>query len=297
MFHEVSRAGSIRKASEAMGVSPSSVSRQVAILERQMGTRLVERTTGGVKLTHAGKLVSEYARGVVVDFDSLKTDLDDMRVGRRKLLRLTTVESVVAAGPCRAMAIFNERYNDLTFNLTLLPAPKVVEAVKKNFCDLGVTMNPVPDPDLQTMAIIEEPIVLATPQGSPFFERESVTLEEVLRSDIAAPDESFGVRRILQTAADIGNIALRPIMTTNTFEALRDFSRASGVPAVLPRRAVHNHSGEVTLRAIPIQSDALADGALHVIALRDRRLPHIVSLFAKELVRQIQATSSTLSTL
>ncbi len=66
-----SRTGSsIRKASELLDIAPSSVSRKVALLEQQIGTVLLERTSSGVRLTHAGVLVADYARSVVLDYDS-----------------------------------------------------------------------------------------------------------------------------------------------------------------------------------------------------------------------------------
>jgi DNA-binding transcriptional LysR family regulator len=64
-FHEAVQAGSIRKASEKLGLAPSSVSRQIAILEHLMGTALFNRSLGGVELTHAGALVAEYAKATV----------------------------------------------------------------------------------------------------------------------------------------------------------------------------------------------------------------------------------------
>ncbi len=58
-FHVVAQTGSIRKASEALDVAPSSVSRKIALIEHQIGTTLLERTAAGVVLTHAGRMVVE----------------------------------------------------------------------------------------------------------------------------------------------------------------------------------------------------------------------------------------------
>src|ERR1700757_3505003 len=90
-FYEVSQTGSIRKASESLGVAPSSVSRQIAVLERQLGTRLFARSSEGVELTHAGKMVADFARVVLLDYDALRADLDDLRGVRRALVRVVVV--------------------------------------------------------------------------------------------------------------------------------------------------------------------------------------------------------------
>ena len=75
-FFEAVRCGSIRQASESLRKAPSSISRHIAILERQMGAPLLDRSAEGVKLTEAGRRVADYARMVLLDFDSLRSDLD-----------------------------------------------------------------------------------------------------------------------------------------------------------------------------------------------------------------------------
>ncbi|MQR99283.1 LysR family transcriptional regulator [Gluconobacter aidae] len=287
VFFEVVQAGSIRKASDAMGVSPSSVSRQVAVFERQMGTKLIKRGPGGISLTHAGQLAAAYARSVVLEFDALKADLDDMRGSRRRLIRIATVESVVASGPCQAIADFRRQFDDVTFRLTMMPAPQVVEAVKKDLCEIGLAMNPRPDPTVRTLGIIPEPIVLAVPEGHRFRDRSSISLAEAISGEVVTPDDSFGIWRILDRALREAGLSIRPAMIANSFEALRDYARMSGCGAILPSRAASRAGEPTTLVPIPIESEPLMSGAVHVIANGERRMPRILTLFADVLVKSM----------
>src|SRR5690349_19631342 len=129
-FDETVRAGSIRKASEALGVAPSSVSRHIAILERQIGTALFERRADGVELTHAGTLVAEFIGKLLIDYDSLRSDLDDIRGIRRRLVKIASVESIAASAPMSAVHKFHSLYPSISFNIRLMPAPAVVQAVR-----------------------------------------------------------------------------------------------------------------------------------------------------------------------
>src|SRR5437899_5958275 len=61
-FVRVVEAGGFTRAAEAIGLPPSSVSRSVAKLERELGVTLLERTTRKVALTEAGKAFFERAR-------------------------------------------------------------------------------------------------------------------------------------------------------------------------------------------------------------------------------------------
>ena len=92
-FQVAAQSGSIRKASEQLGIEPSSVSRQIASLERVMGTKLFKRSPEGVSLTHAGRLLADFAQTTIMNFDSLRLDLNDLK-GSRGLIRVGMVESV-----------------------------------------------------------------------------------------------------------------------------------------------------------------------------------------------------------
>jgi DNA-binding transcriptional LysR family regulator len=286
-FHEVVRAGSIRKAGDTMGISASSISRQVAVLERQMGTRLFERSASGVVLTHAGELVAAFARSVVLEFDALKADLDDMRGSRRRIIRLASVESIASGGPSAAIAAFKNRYEDISFRFSVMPAQHVVSAIKKDLYDIGITQNPPPDLQIESIASVAEPIVLAVGAGHPFAGRQKVSLAEVAGHELAVPDENFGVRAMLDDAFHREGLKPRPAMVSNSFELLRSYVSACNGVAVMPLRAVKDVSDGPHLIPVTIDGDAFAKGAIHIIAHRERRVPRIVQSFIATLVQHL----------
>lgn len=145
-FHAVAQSGSIRKAAELPNVAPSSVSRKIVLLEQQIGTALLERASKGVALTHAGVMVAEYARSVVLDYDSLSADLNDARGSRHRLVRLHTVESIVSGGSIDAAADFRKNFDTVSFPISVVPAPQVVTDVQRGDCEAGLTFGQPPQP-------------------------------------------------------------------------------------------------------------------------------------------------------
>jgi DNA-binding transcriptional LysR family regulator len=286
-FDETVRAGSIRKASESLGVAPSSVSRSIGVLEREMGTRLLARSAGGAAPTHAGRLVADYARAVLLDYDSLRADLDDMRGTQRRLLRLVLVESVASYGPIGAIAKFLERYRAVSFNLRLMPAPRVIEAVKQDQCDIGVAFCAEPMPELSVLARVPEPIVLAVPVTHGL--SGTVDLRAVAGLSLAVPDTDFGVRRILDRACARAGVQISPVLTSNVFETLRDFVRAGSGAAILPLRAVARQARAGELKVVVLAEPPFRDATIDVVVLRKRRLPRIVKAFADMLIGEIRS--------
>jgi len=81
---------------------------------------------------------------------------------------------------------------------------------------------------------------------------------------------------------------LNPAMSSNTFEALRDFVCCGAGVAVLPYRAVLRESTQRRLTAVPIEHETLWHTTIDIVTLRARRLPNIVSNFVQRLVRSFE---------
>jgi DNA-binding transcriptional LysR family regulator len=293
-FHAVAQSGSIRKASELLEIAPSSVSRKVALLEHHIGTTLLDRSSGGVKLTHAGSLVAEYARSVILDYDSLRADLNDWRGSRRKLIRVEAVESIVSGGLMEAVAAFRAKYDAVSFRLTVVPAPQVVDDVRRGDCDLGVTFCCAPQPDIVKVASIPEPIMLVVPNEHPLAAASTVTLNDLDGRSLALPDVTFGVRRIFDRAAQEAGLAatLSPALSSNMFEALREFVRCGAGIAILPYRAVLRESTQNSLTAVPIEHPALSEATIDVITLRKHHPARIVTNFIDQLLQTFEITAA-----
>jgi DNA-binding transcriptional LysR family regulator len=281
------RAGSIRKASEALGVAPSSVSRHIALLEREMGTSLFDRRAEGVRLTHAGQLVADYARAVLMDYDTLRTDLNDIRGSQRRLLKVAMVESVAPHGPIDAITRFMQRYPAVSFNVRLMAAPRVIEVVREGLCDLGLAFCAEPHPDIDALARVPEPIVLAVRDDHPLASAEEADISVLADLRLALPDVDFGVRQILDRAAAAAGVRLAPVLSSNVFETLRDFVRCGAGAAVLPLGAVVRSEQPTCLKAVPLVGETFRNATIDLIVLRRRRLPRVVSAFTQELVKAI----------
>lgn len=289
-FHAVVEAGSIRRASATMGVVPSSVSRQIALLERQIGTVLLERSAGGVKLTHAGKLVAGYARSAVLDFDSLRADLDDLRGSRRRLIKLAMVESIVSGGPMEAVQSFRRRFDSVTFQMNIVPAPMVIDLVKRGACDIGISFCAAPDLDITRISTLHEPIVLVVQPGHPLTSRSAILLEDIAGYAVALPDEHYGFRQMFDRACHTAGMHIDPALAANGFEAIRDFVRSGAGIGVLPYRAIAREQRLGHLASLTIDDPILRETTIEIV-VRKRRLARIVRLFADELVRAISASS------
>lgn len=277
-FQKVVQTGSIRKASDVLGLAPSSVSRQVSILERQMGTELFKRTAKGLELTHAGQIVAEYAAEVVSGFDALRHDLGDLK-GTTRHIKIALVESVTSKGPADAVRRFRSAFDNVTFEFHIEPAPAVVQSVRIERCDIGISFSCALEHDIEIVARVPEPILAVLPHDHDLAERTVLQLADIAAHPLAMPDKNFGIREIIDRAAAESGLVLEPALETNAFEILRDFVRTGAGIAILPGRAALREEEADRARTIAIDHPALRESTLDIIVLKNKRKPRLVRLF------------------
>src|SRR3954449_1243358 len=120
VLREVAQRGSFSAAADALAYTQSAVSQQIAALEREAGTRLVERNARGVRLTDAGRALVEHADAILARLADAEAELEAIAGLRGGRLRLAALPSAGATVMPEAIARFRDRHPGV--ELTLEPA-------------------------------------------------------------------------------------------------------------------------------------------------------------------------------
>ncbi len=141
-FNCVVEKGSISEASRIFDVQPSSISRQLAVLEQDLGVRLLNKTTRNTGLTEAGRKYYEFSQRIVSEFDEAKRAVNDLQEKPRGQLKISMTvgfgESVVLPLVARFMSL----YPDIDVKLEL--TERVVDLVEENI-DVAIRSGRLPD--------------------------------------------------------------------------------------------------------------------------------------------------------
>ena len=138
VFREVARRGSLTAAAEALGYTQSAVSRQIAALERDTGTRLFDRLARGVRLTDDGRCLLGHAHAVLDRLDTARGDLTAMRTLDAGRLRLGAFDTAEAALLPRALAAFRAGHPRVALSLTEANTPDLLAALSAGDLDLAI---------------------------------------------------------------------------------------------------------------------------------------------------------------
>ncbi len=141
-FNCVVETGSISEASRIFDVQPSSISRQLAVLEQELGVRLLNKTTRSTGLTEAGHKYYEFSQRIVSEFDEAKRAVNDLQEKPRGKLKVSMTvgfgESVVLPLVSKFMSL----YPDIDVELEL--TERVVDLVEENI-DVAIRSGRLPD--------------------------------------------------------------------------------------------------------------------------------------------------------
>ena len=139
-FVRVVEAGSFARAAERLGVSVSSVSRQVAMLEAHLDARLLNRTTRRLSLTETGRQFHERCVQLLSDLEEAEQSAGAGTVTPRGTLRLTCGVTFGIRHVAPAIAAFMARYPDTRCDVEL--SDRIVDIVDEGF-DIAVRIGGV----------------------------------------------------------------------------------------------------------------------------------------------------------
>jgi molybdate transport repressor ModE-like protein len=95
LFLVVLEEGSLRRAADRLHISQSAITRQLQLLEHDLGGRVLERTSAGVRPTNGGHALAERAKTLLADYDSIMAEVRRLVRGESERLRIGYIASAV----------------------------------------------------------------------------------------------------------------------------------------------------------------------------------------------------------
>src|SRR4051794_36181164 len=112
-FRAVAHARSFSRAAEGLSLTQPSVSHQIAMLETEVGVRLLERGRGGLRLTHAGEVLLEHADHIAWRLELADTQIAALATHHRDHVRLGAFPTALPGLVPAAIALLRRAHDDL----------------------------------------------------------------------------------------------------------------------------------------------------------------------------------------
>ena len=280
-FCEVVRSGSLRRAAEILHIAPSAISRQISHLEHRVKAPLFERQTNKLVLTEQGRILADYAETIDQGFRNVMVAIDDVSGYKRGHVRVATVEAMVAHVLARCISVFQSDFPNLTVSVEVMGTAHVVEAVVHDTADVGIAFCPEARDEIQTCREWAQPLHVIVGPNNPLAEAKEIALSDLSEFRVALPTDSFGIRRLVESALQKTSVQLVRILETNSIEMVKGMVRHSSAITFLPRSAVLHDLQYGALCAIPLRDPDLSGTNIALLAMRGRSMPKAASAFMK----------------
>jgi len=181
------------KAAEECAVTQPALSMQVRELEREIGTELVERRAGDIALTDTGLDVARRAEHILaatrdlVDFASHRAVLS----GRLVLGIIPTLAPYILP---RVLPLLQTRYPQLRLEVRETQTKLLLNELTSGELDVVMLALPAEGTDVETLALFDDPFLLAVPAASPLPARRRVGVEDVDQRRLILLEEGHCLR-------------------------------------------------------------------------------------------------------
>src|SRR3954454_10575201 len=168
---ELERRGTMAAVASELGYTPSAISQQLGLLEREAGRALTEKAGRGLRLTDAGRLLAERGRELIAHAESVESDLAALE-GVAGTLRIAAYQTAARNLIVPAMRALHAEHHALDCHLAGLDAEQALPLLRAAEIDVVVAEEyehaPRPRyPEVERHELLEDELVLALPKGHP----------------------------------------------------------------------------------------------------------------------------------
>lgn len=285
----LARMHSFSRAAEALFVSQSSLSQQIAKLEKEIGYPLFQRTTKYVQITEEGTRFLTQAKKVLAEYDALHAQVEATRAAMNHTINLG-MSVVYRPAAAEAVVRFMQTHPEIDVNLISAWELDLVEMLRNGRIDLALFGVDWENDDLSGMTVTplhDERVVVTLSPQHPLAQRETVSLAELANETLIFTSNRSGVRRlVLQRFRQIG-VHLRNSMEINDTET-RIHYVTQNIGIAFTMAHTHHWKNAQTSLHIPVEPKMIRTYALVTAQRGAARHPAAIKLLQDFLIENLK---------
>lgn len=256
-FVTVAETGNVTRASSLLNLVQPAVSRQLRLLEDDLGTELFDRSRHGMQLTASGRAMLEHARRILNEVERARADIQptDGPVAGLVSIGLLASLSDLLATPLTAAV--RARYPHIRLRLMIGYAGHLMDWIEKGDVDIALLYGQKESPALQVKALLEESLWVVAPPSARLSLRRAVTLEQVAQHPFVLPGPPQGLRAMIEHAALEAGVVLDVVAETNALSVQKSLVSEGQGWSILPAVCVKDEVERGQLSAAPLSPPGL----------------------------------------
>jgi DNA-binding transcriptional LysR family regulator len=248
----VAELGSLSKAAERMRVAQPALSRQMRMLEKELGVALFTRHGRGMELTEHGRETLKHASRIVAELDEIRasaTDADAPLSGQISIGLPPTVAETISVP---LAAVVAKAHPAVTLRLANAYTAYLVEWLQRGDLDLAVLYDPRPARALRTRPLLLESLFVIGPPDAGFSIVRAMPFKALDGKRLLLPGVRHGLRTIVDRCAADAGVALDVKVEADSYATLKELVRHGHGWTILPLAPIHDEVVGGALTAAPL---------------------------------------------
>ncbi|PJZ44127.1 LysR family transcriptional regulator [Leptospira brenneri] len=196
-FLEIAESGTFQKAANRLGLTQPALSKQIFLLERELGVTVLERGGRSVRLTHEGERFYQYSI-------RMKELWEEIQIGFSKENELKGNFSISAGGTVSAWILpqilkeILKKRTELSLSVREGDAKETKEAVLKGEVDLGILTGPITEPSLNVLEFLSDRIFPVASKDHPIFLKKKIKIEDLKKQSLVFFHPGSALRKAVE---------------------------------------------------------------------------------------------------
>ena len=289
ILRAVADRGSFTAAGEQLHLSQSAVSRQILLLEDELKEELFQRIGRKIRITPAGAKLLRLSQRVFDDIEDTRASIVESQQTLHGTLRLVGGMTVCLYVFPALLKQFRRAHPGVEVKVTAGASPRLVRQLRTGAADLGLLTLPVDDPNLVSVPVVREELLLVTAPAHPFARRKQVTAQDLSGQPFVLFEAGSNSRRAIDGLFARENISAKVVTETENVEIIKALVRIGMGISIIPYQSVAREvrAGQLFCARIAGQQLVRETGWVH---LRSNRVPRAV----QEMMAAFEDVRSTL---
>jgi DNA-binding transcriptional LysR family regulator len=287
----VAETGSFTGAGRRLHVSQSAVSRQILLLESELNEPLFWRIKRKVKITPAGEALLQLAIRVFDDIKETTTSITETQeklTGTVRLVGGMTVSLYVFPTLLREL---RRLHPEVDVKVITGSTERLLRKLRAGAADLGLLTLPIDEPDLVTVPVMREELMLVTYPSHPLAKRGRVEPQDLVRQPFVLYEPGSNTRRVIDELFIREKIQPRIVMETENVEIIKAMVKSGIGITVISQQAVEREVKEGQLASCRIGGHTLVRETGWVY-LKANRVPRKVEEMIKTLEKTLPKSAA-----
>ncbi len=276
IIRAIADTGSFTAAGEKLHVSQSAISRQILLLEAELGEPVFHRIGRRIKITPAGESLLQLSHRVFQDVQDTVAQVTEKQESLRGTMRLVGGMTVCLYVFPSLLAEIRRTHPQLDLKITVGSGERSIALLRSGAGDLGLVTLPVVAADLEAVPVLEEELLLVTYPSHPLAKKRGVTPADLAHEPFILFETGSITRRLVEDFFTREHIAPEIVMETENVEIIKAMVRHGVGISIIPWQAA-----TADVRAKQLFCSRIEGHALHRqtgwLYPKMRRLPRAVS--------------------